>query len=64
MIRKRLAPEVYDKLVLKAVRDHKLLLGRKLGIDASLMEAGASMRSLEHRLTGEDYQKYVRGLAE
>ena len=48
----------------KALRDHKLLRGRKLGIDASVMEANASMRSLEHRLTGEDYPKYVSGLAE
>ena len=67
VIRRRLAPEVYEKvfgLVLKALREHKLLRGRKLGIDASVMEANASMRSLEHRLTGEDYQKYVSGLAE
>jgi transposase len=67
VIRKRLGPEVYEKvfaLVLKALRDHKLLRGRKLGIDASVMEANASLRSLEHRLTGEDYQEYVSALAE
>ena len=67
VIRKRLGSEVHEKvfkLVLKALRDHKLLRGRKLGIDASVMEANASMGSLEHRLTGEDYQKYVSGLAE
>lgn len=67
VIRQRLGSEVYEKafgLVLKALRDHKLLRGRKLGIDASVMEANASMRSLEHRLTGEDYQAYVSALAE
>jgi len=67
VIRQRLGSEVYEKvfaLVLQALRKHKLLRGRKLGIDASGMEANASMRSLEHRLTGEDYQDYVTGLAE
>ena len=66
VIRQRLGPEVYEKvfaLVLKALRDHKLFRRRKLGIDASVMEANASLRSLEHRLTGEDYQEYVSALA-
>jgi len=67
VIRQRLGPEVYEKvfaLVLKALREHKLLRGRKLGIDASVMEANASLRSLEHRLTGENYREYVSALAE
>ena len=65
VIRKRLGPEVYEKvfaLVPKALRDHKLLRDRKLGVDASVMEANASLRSLKHGLTGEDYQKYVSAL--
>lgn len=49
--------------MLKALREHKLLRGWKLGIDASVMEANASLRSLEHRLTGEDYRAYVHALA-
>lgn len=28
-----------------------------------MMEANASLRSLEHRLTGQDYQEYVNSLA-
>ena len=45
VIRRRLAPEIYEKvfkLVLKALRDDKVLQGRKLAIDASVMEANAS----------------------
>jgi transposase len=66
VIRQRLGAEVFEQvfaLVLQALRDHKLLRGKKLGIDASVMEANASLRSLEHRLTGEDYSAYVSGLA-
>lgn len=67
VIRQRLSPEVYERvfgLVLKALKKHKLLKGRKLGIDASVMEANASLRSLQHRLTGDAYADYVKKLAE
>jgi transposase len=67
VIRKRLSSEVYEQvfgLVLKALRGNGLLKGRRLGIDASVMEANAALRSLEHRLTGDAYGEYVRKLAE
>jgi transposase len=67
VIRQRLSAQVYERvfaLVLKALRKHKLLKGRKLGIDASVMEANASLRSLQHRLTGDAYAAYVKKLAE
>lgn len=67
VIRQRLSAEVYERvfgLVLKALKKHKLLKGQKLGIDASVMEANASLRSLEHRLTGDAYAAYVKKLAE
>lgn len=67
VIRKRLSPEVYHAifgLVLAALKQHKLLRGKRLGIDASTLEANASLRSLEHRLTGEAYGEYVKKLAE
>lgn len=67
VIRQRLSAEVYERvfgLVLKALKKHKLLKGRKLGIDASVMEANASLRSLQHRLTGDAYAEYVKKLAE
>jgi transposase len=67
VIRQRLSADVYQRvfgLVLVALKKNKLLKGRKLGIDASVLEANASLRSLEHRLTGEAYAAYVRRLAE
>ena len=67
VIRQRLGAEVFEQvfgLVLKALQKHKLIKGNKLGIDASVMEANASLRSLQHRLTGEAYGEYVKQLAE
>lgn len=67
VIRQRLGAEVFEQvfgLVLKALKKHKLVKGNKLGIDASVMEANASLRSLQHRLTGEAYGEYVKKLAE
>jgi transposase len=66
VIRQRLGMEVFEgvfALILGILRDHKLIRGKKLGMDASVMEANAALRSLEHRLTGEDYRTYVKGLA-
>jgi len=59
VIRDRLGPEVFEQ-VLKALPDHKLLRGRKLGIDASVMEPNASLRTLEHRLSGEPWDSTTR----
>lgn len=66
VIRQRLGSEVYNAvftLVLRALRAHKLLKGKHLAIDTSVLEANASLRSLEHRLTGERYREYVKRLA-
>ena len=66
VIRQRLSGEVYEAafaIVLRALREKKLLEGRRLSIDSSVMEANASLRSLEHRLTGERYRQYVKRLA-
>src|SRR5207244_1539106 len=38
--------------------------GRLLGIDSSVMEANASLQTLEHRNTEESYRDYVKKLAE
>jgi transposase len=45
------------------LRAHGLLKGRHLGIDSSVLEANASLRSLTHRNTEENYWDYVRRLA-
>ena len=66
VIRQRLPGEVYREvfaLVLKALKRHKLLKGNRLAIDASVLEANASLRALQHRCTGEAYAEYVRRLA-
>ena len=52
----------FDKLGI--LHEAGLLKGRKLGNDASTMEANASLESLVNRMSGESYWSYVRGLAE
>ncbi len=67
VIRGRLSEDVYEKvfgLVLKALKTSKLVKGKQLGIDGSVMEANAALRSLVNRLTKEEYAAYVRRLAE
>jgi len=66
VIRKRLPLDVYDQifdLLLEALHAHKLVRGKCLAIDTSVLEANASLRSLKHRLTGEHYRQYVKRLA-
>jgi hypothetical protein len=50
-------------LQLQALREHGLLRGKNLGIDASVIEANASLRALVHRNTEEQYWDYVKRLA-
>ena len=66
VIRQRLGVEIYQcifELILEALHTHGLLKGQHLGIDSSVLEANASLRSLTHRNTQEDYWAYVRRLA-
>jgi len=66
VIRQRLGLEIYERifaLVLEALREHGLLRGKNLGIDASVIEANASLRALVHRNTEEQYWDYVKRLA-
>ena len=63
VIRGRLAPHVFDEVfhfVLDLVSSEGLLRGREVGIDSSLMEANASMRSLTRRDDGSSYHEYIR----
>jgi transposase len=50
-------------VLLRTLKAHGLLRGRKLGIDSSVMEANASLRALEHRNTELGYWTYVGKLA-
>lgn len=66
IIRQRLGSECFEKvfaLVLAALQRHGLLKGRHLGIDSSVIEANASLRSLSERNTEEAYWDYVQRLA-
>lgn len=66
VIRQRLPLDVYDQvfgLILRILAKHQLLRGKQLAIDSSVLEANASLRSLEDRLTGEHYRQYVKRLA-
>lgn len=55
--------EAVHEVVLRALRSHGLLRGRRLGIDSSVIEANASLRALEHRNTAETYWDYIKKLA-
>ena len=66
IIRQRLGSECFERvfaLVLTALQRHGLLKGRHLGIDSSVIEANASLRSLSERNTEEAYWDYVKRLA-
>ena len=66
VIRQRLGSVCFEQvfaLVLGALREYGLLKGRHLGIDSSVIEANASLRSLQERNTEEGYWAYVQRLA-
>jgi transposase/uncharacterized protein CbrC (UPF0167 family) len=66
VIRQRLPLSVYDTaftVVLRALREHQLVKGKRLAIDTSVIEANASMASLTHRLSAEQYRTYIQRLA-
>ena len=49
--------------VLGLLADRGLLGGRRMGIDATTLEASAAMRSIVRRDTGESYKEFLTGLA-
>ena len=66
VIRARLGPEIYEQiflLILQALQTHGLVKGRQVGIDASVIEANASLKGLVNRQTEEAYWEFVRRLA-
>ena len=66
VIRQRLGLELYDQvfqLILWVLDQHGMLKGKNLGIDASVIEANAALRTLVNRNTQEAYWEYVRRLA-
>lgn len=63
--RKRLPPEVFAEVfefVLRIAREKGLLSGKTVGVDSTLLEADAAMKSIVRRDTGEDWKQYVTRL--
>jgi transposase len=66
-LRKRLPLEVHVRafaLVLEIARQKGVLRGKTLAVDATTLEANAAMKSLQHRVSGEDWTAYLRRLAQ
>jgi transposase len=66
-IRKRLPLEVHEEVfafVLRMAQLKKLLKGKLVGVDATLLEANAALKSIVRKDTGEDYRQYLRRLAQ
>jgi transposase len=49
--------------VLCLLADRGLIQGKRVGIDATTLEANAAMRSIVRRDTGESYEEFLTGLA-
>jgi transposase len=49
--------------VLKLLADRGLVKGKRVGVDATTLEASAAMRSIVRRDTGESYEEFLTGLA-
>lgn len=65
--RGRLPHEVHDKVfgwVLALIAEHGLVIGDRIGVDASTMEANAALRTLVRRDSGESYRKMLKRMAE
>jgi hypothetical protein len=65
VIRDRLPAEVHEAafvFALKLAREKNLLDGRIVGVDSTMLEANAAMKSIVRRDTGEDWQQYLTGL--
>ena len=65
-IHDRLPLEVHEAMfvfVLKVAAQKKLLSGKSVAVDSTMLVADAAMKSIVRRATGEDWKTYLRGLA-
>ena len=63
--RKRLPAEVFEEVfqfVLAIAEVKKLIHGKTVGVDSTMLEANAAMKSIVRRDTGEDWKEYVTRL--
>jgi transposase len=66
-IHQRLPQEVHEAMfsfVLALAAEKKLLDGKTVAVDSTILEANAAMKSIERKNTGEDWKEYLRRLAE
>jgi transposase len=66
-IRQRLDLETHRAIftwVLKVLSKEGVLSGKTLGVDATMLEANAALRSIVQRDTGEKYQEFLTKLAQ
>jgi transposase len=65
-IRWRLPQEVFHdvfQFVLSILNAHKLIDAKTVGVDSTMLEANAAMKSIVRRDNGEDWEEYVKRLA-
>ena len=65
-IRDRLSLEAHKQVfakVLEILKKEKLLKGKKIGLDASNIEANAAMRTIRRKIDGKRYEAYLKALA-
>jgi transposase len=64
--RARLPLEVHEAVfgwVLQRLAEHGLIMGDRIGVDASTMEANAALRAIVRRDSGEGYREMLKRLA-
>ena len=67
LTRKRLPMELHQlafQLILEAAADNGLLRGKTLGVDATDLEANASLKSIVRKDNGDNWREYLRKLYE
>ena len=67
LTRDRLPMELHSLafgLILQAAEQYGLLKGKTIGVDATNLEANASMKSIVRRDNGDDWREYIRKLYE
>jgi transposase len=65
LTRQRLPSDVFDEVfqfVLSIAVEKKLLSGKTVGVDSTMLEANAAMKSIVRRDTGENWKEYVTRL--
>lgn len=65
-IRQRLPLEVHVQgflMVLEIAREKKILRGKTLAVDSTMLEANAAMKSMVHRVSEKNWRAYLKQLA-